>query len=191
VTFLGSISVSNQYYVRRGSKISGPAKAELLERYAANGKLRATDQVSTSQNGPWHTVSQVPSLASHLPGAPKLEATVDVTPGNAGQTLGGSSTDRVESPFGLAMQFFMFGMWSVMYAYTPELYPTHVRATGTGFASSIGRIGAFLGPTLVGVILPRTGQPGVFILAGCSFLIAAVRIIVLGKETKRIVLEEI
>ena len=55
----------------------------------------------------------------------------------------------------------------------------------------IGRIGAFLGPTLVGVILPRTGQPGVFILAGCSFLIAAVRVIILGKETKRIVLEEI
>ncbi|MEE3368499.1 MAG: GYF domain-containing protein, partial [Planctomycetota bacterium] len=79
--------MSNQYYVRRGSKISGPAKAELLEQYAAKGKLRATDQVSTSPNGPWHTVSQVPSLASHLQGAPQLDATVDVTPGSAGQTL--------------------------------------------------------------------------------------------------------
>ena len=65
--FLGGISVSNQYYVRRGSKISGPAQAKLLEQYAANGKLQATDQVSTSQNGPWHAVSQVPMLASHLP----------------------------------------------------------------------------------------------------------------------------
>lgn len=34
--------------------------------------------------------------------------------------------------FGLAMQFFMFGMWSVLYAYTPELYPTRARATGAG-----------------------------------------------------------
>ena len=93
--------------------------------------------------------------------------------------------------YGLGMQFFMFGMWSVIYAYTPELYPTHARATGTGFASSVGRIGAFLGPTLVGVILPRTGQSGVFMLAGCSFFIAAVVVMVLGKETKGIVLEEI
>ena len=30
------------------------------------------------------------------------------------------------------MQFFLFGMWSVLYAYTPELYPTRARATGAG-----------------------------------------------------------
>ncbi len=108
-----------------------------------------------------------------------------------GYCYGTASSHITMIACGLAMQFFMFGMWSVMYAYTPELYPTHVRATGTGFASSIGRIGAFLGPTLVGVILPKTGQPGVFMLAGCSFLIAAVSVIVLGKETKGIVLEEI
>ena len=92
---------------------------------------------------------------------------------------------------GLGMQFFMFGMWSVIYAYTPELYPTHARATGAGFASSVGRIGAMIGPYLVGAILPHTGQLGVFILAGCSFFIAAVAVMVLGKETKGILLEEI
>jgi putative MFS transporter len=31
--------------------------------------------------------------------------------------------------FGLAMQFFLFGIWSVLYAYTPELYPTRCRVT--------------------------------------------------------------
>ena len=92
--------------------------------------------------------------------------------------------------YGLGMQFFMFGMWSVIYAYTPELYPTHARATGAGFASSVGRIGAMIGPYLVGAILPHAGQLGVFILAGCSFFIAAVAVMVLGKETKGIVLEE-
>lgn len=30
--------------------------------------------------------------------------------------------------FGLAMQFFLFGMWAVLYTYTPELYPTSARA---------------------------------------------------------------
>ena len=35
--------MSEQYYVRRADKISGPAKAKLLEQYAANGKLQVTD----------------------------------------------------------------------------------------------------------------------------------------------------
>ncbi len=58
------------------------------------------------------------------------------------------------------MQFFLFGMWSVLYAYTPELYPTRSRATGSGFASSFGRIGSLVGPYVVGVLLPITGQVG-------------------------------
>ncbi|WP_287814039.1 MFS transporter, partial [Pseudomonas sp.] len=41
---------------------------------------------------------------------------------------------------GLLMQFFLFGMWAVLYTYTPELYPTSSRATGSGFASAIGRV---------------------------------------------------
>lgn len=93
--------------------------------------------------------------------------------------------------FGLAMQFFMFGMWSALYAYTPELYPTRARATGTGFASSIGRIGALLGPFLVGVILPYTGQHGVFALGALSFLMAALVVAAFGEETRGRVLEEI
>jgi len=36
---------------------------------------------------------------------------------------------------GLCMQFCLFGMWSALYAYTPELHPTAMRTTGTGFAS--------------------------------------------------------
>ena len=59
--------MSQQYFIRRGSKVSGPAKAELLEQYAASGKLRPTDEVSTSQEGPWRAVQQVPLLARHLP----------------------------------------------------------------------------------------------------------------------------
>lgn len=93
--------------------------------------------------------------------------------------------------FGLAMQFFMFGMWSTLYAYTPELYPTHARATGAGFASSIGRIGALLGPLIVGFLVTKSGQPGVFAMAAGSFVIAAMAVFILGKETKGLVLEEI
>ncbi len=104
---------------------------------------------------------------------------------------GNAPTFTMVIAFGLAMQFFMFGMWSALYAYTPELYPTRARATGTGFASSIGRIGALLGPYLVGVILPHTGQHGVFALGALSFLMAALVVAAFGEETRGRVLEEI
>ncbi|SOY69019.1 putative transporter, Major facilitator superfamily (MFS_1) [Cupriavidus taiwanensis] len=92
---------------------------------------------------------------------------------------------------GLCMQFFLFGMWSVLYAYTPELYPTRSRATGSGFASSIGRIGSLAGPYLVGVLLPVTGQGGVFTLGALSFAVAAVAVLLLGVETRGKALEEV
>lgn len=93
--------------------------------------------------------------------------------------------------FGLCMQFFMFGMWSSIYAYTPELYPTRARATGAGFASAIGRLGSLLGPSIVGVFLPKTGQAGIFTLGAVSFVIAALVVLILGVETRGRVLEEI
>jgi putative MFS transporter len=92
---------------------------------------------------------------------------------------------------GLCMQFFLFGMWSVLYAYTPELYPTRSRGTGAGFASSVGRLGSLLGPTAVGMVLPITGHGGVFTLGAISFGIAALVVIVMGTETKGLSLEQV
>ena len=92
---------------------------------------------------------------------------------------------------GLCMQFFLFGMWSVLYAYTPELYPTRSRATGAGFASAIGRVGSLLGPYIVGLVLPVTGQAGVFTLGAASFCVAAAVVALLGVETKGRSLEEV
>jgi MFS transporter, putative metabolite:H+ symporter len=101
----------------------------------------------------------------------------------------GSQTQLIA--FGAAMQFFMFGMWSVLYAYTPELYPTRCRATGGGFASSVGRIGSLIGPSVVGVILPIAGQIGVFGLGAACFVAAALVVAVLGIETKGRILEQV
>jgi len=92
---------------------------------------------------------------------------------------------------GLFMQFFLFGMWSVLYAYTPELYPTRSRATGAGFASSIGRVGSLIGPYVVGVLLPITGQAGIFTLGAASFVVAATVVMLLGAETKGQSLEQL
>jgi len=90
---------------------------------------------------------------------------------------------------GLAMQFFLFGMWAVLYTYTPEQYGTGARATGSGFASAIGRIGSLIGPYVVGVVLPVFGQGGVFTLGALSFAVAALAVWALGIETRGVALE--
>ncbi len=41
---------------------------------------------------------------------------------------------------------FCLGAWGVVYAYTPELYPTSFRTTGNGTAGTITRIGGILAP---------------------------------------------
>lgn len=92
---------------------------------------------------------------------------------------------------GAIMQFFLFGMWSVLYAYTPEQFPTSARATACGTASSWGRIGSLIGPMLVPIVMVSMGVPAVFTLAGLSYVIAAGSILIFGKETKGKVLEEI
>ncbi|MDN7752189.1 MFS transporter [Burkholderia gladioli] len=92
---------------------------------------------------------------------------------------------------GLVMQFFLFGMWAALYTYTPELYGTGARATGSGFASAIGRVGSLIGPYAVGVVLPLFGQGGVFTLGALSFVVAALAVAWLGIETRGLALEEL
>ncbi len=92
---------------------------------------------------------------------------------------------------GFIMQFFMFGMWSCLYAYTPELYPTRARSTGAGVASAFGRVGAITGPIVVGYIIGAVGDAGVFTLGAASFAAAAVIVLILGIETRGRTLEEI
>lgn len=92
---------------------------------------------------------------------------------------------------GAVMQFFFFGMWCVVYAYTPELYPTRARATGAGAASSLGRLGSIIGPAGIGFALPVIGQSGVFIAGAVCFVISALAIWIMGIETRGRALEEI
>jgi MFS transporter, putative metabolite:H+ symporter len=93
---------------------------------------------------------------------------------------------------GSFMQFFFFGMWSALYAYTPEIFPTRARGVGAGTASSMGRLGALLGPALVPIVLATSyGNAGVFTLGAVSFVIAAAVVLALGPETNKKLLEEV
>ncbi len=104
---------------------------------------------------------------------------------------GNANDQNVLFVTGFTMQFFMFGMWSCLYAYTPELFPTSARSTGAGVASAAGRIGAIIGPIVVGYVVADIGQTAVFALGALSFGIAALVILVLGVETRGKLLEEV
>lgn len=60
--------------------------------------------------------------------------------------------------FGALLSFFNLGAWGALYAYTPEQYPTVIRATGAGMAASFGRIGGILGYFLSVISLHKKYQ---------------------------------
>lgn len=97
--------------------------------------------------------------------------------------------------FGSLLYFFSLGAWGCVYAYTPEMYPTEARGTGTGWASAFGRLGAFLAPLVVPVVYGRFGTEAgytyVFVMLTVVFALVAVVVAILGKETMGRSLEEI
>jgi len=79
---------------------------------------------------------------------------------------------------------------AVLYLYTPEIYPTRMRAIGTGLATSWLRIASAVGPTLVGLMVGVQGTAAVFLMFGGVILLgvfAASRMI----ETRNRCLEDI
>jgi MFS family permease len=56
--------------------------------------------------------------------------------------------------------FFTLGQYTWMPVWLPELYPTHLRATGAAFVFNAARFVAFLGPLLAGAIISAFGGYG-------------------------------
>jgi putative MFS transporter len=111
--------------------------------------------------------------------------------GVASYFYGHAGTQQQVIIAGAFMQFFFFGMWSALYAYTPELFPTRARATGCGTASGLGRVGALIGPSVIPLVIGLYGVSAVFTLGAVAFAVAALIVLMLGPETKGRVLEDI
>lgn len=64
---------------------------------------------------------------------------------------------------------------AVLYLYTPEIYPTRMRAIGTGLATSWLRLASAVAPALVGLLVGAEGIASVFLMfAGVSLIGALV-----------------
>jgi MFS transporter, putative metabolite:H+ symporter len=105
--------------------------------------------------------------------------------------FGNAGTGTDAFVYAALLSFFNLGAWGVVYAYSPELYPTAVRATGAGVAAAVGRIGGIIGPFLTPVLVPTLGQSGVFAMFMVLLVVTALNVWVLAEETKGRSLEEI
>jgi putative MFS transporter len=105
--------------------------------------------------------------------------------------FGRASTTAAILTWASLMAFSNLGAWGAVYAYTPELFPTRARTTGTGLVMAIGRIGGVLAPIIVGVLLPMLGRSGVLTMNAALLGVAAASVAFLGIETQGRTLEEI
>ena len=75
----------------------------------------------------------------------------------------------------LAVGFCLYASINVLYAIVPETFPPVIRTTGTGWAMSVGRVGAVAGPSLAGVLIDAGwSRHSYFAALGVPMLLAAV-----------------
>ncbi|GAA5017895.1 3-(3-hydroxy-phenyl)propionate transporter [Acinetobacter puyangensis] len=78
---------------------------------------------------------------------------------------------------------FTIGGQGVLYTFGSLVYPAHLRGTGVGTASAIGRVGAMLGPTIAGFIVASgAGASGVFTAAIPGIVLSAIIMVILSKK---------
>lgn len=112
--------------------------------------------------------------------------------GVASYFFGHASTAATLMMWGSVMSFFNLGAWGVLYTYTPEQYPTAIRALGSGWAAGFGRFGGMAAPMMVGALLARSfGFASVFYMFALVFVAVAVIVLSLGVESKQKDLESL
>ncbi len=85
----------------------------------------------------------------------------------------------------LILSFFTLGVWGLVYAYTPELYPTSIRGSGNGLAGVIARIAGILAPQYGGFMLQKNASLlQTFLILAVLSIIAGVVVLAFGVETR-------
>jgi len=80
------------------------------------------------------------------------------------------------------MSFFTLGAWGALYAYTPEAYPTTLRASGMGAASGMTRIAGAIAPSLGAALMGASLAIPLTIYA-LAFVIGGLASLALNQET--------
>lgn len=93
--------------------------------------------------------------------------------------FGTATTETMILISGAWLSFFTLGAWGIMIAFTPGQFDVSVRGMGMGFAQSIGRIGATIGPYLVGSLIAVGFKiPAIFMVFVGALIIGVIVLLV-------------
>lgn len=106
-----------------------------------------------------------PTLAAFLTGS-AVSAALFASAGSPAEVIG----------YGCLLSFFNLGAWGALYALTPEVYPTLLRATGAGWAAGFGRLGSIVAPLAVPPLLAIGGTELVFVTFALLLLLGALAV---------------
>lgn len=85
---------------------------------------------------------------------------------------------------GFLITMFLQSNAVTIYAYLPEVFPTTLRASGSGLSNGAGRLAAVGGAALIAAVYAATGFVGVFLTTALFSLITAVVIGLFGENTR-------
>ena len=88
----------------------------------------------------------------------------------------------------LLLSFALLGTWGAIYAFTPEIYPTALRASGMGMAGSVARFGGLLAPSIVAPLMTSNFGLALGVISGL-LVVAAFSVWLINAESKDRVLE--
>ena len=93
--------------------------------------------------------------------------------------------------WGALIYAIQIGGVGAIFTYVTEQFPTHLRATATGWANAIGRVGMFISGPLLGFLIASLGWQNAYAIGAAVFVLSAVLVVALGIETKGMSLEEL
>lgn len=93
--------------------------------------------------------------------------------------------------FGLFYVFENMGPNTTTWIYPVELFPTRLRGTGHGLAATAGKTGAVVATFFLPLVLLSIGQAEMLYIVSAACLLGAGLTLYMGKETKRISLEDV
>ena len=84
--------------------------------------------------------------------------------------------------------FSLLGTWGAMYAFTPEIYPTGLRASGMGTAGAMARVGGLLAPSIVAPVMATNFTLALVLISGL-LVVAAIGVGLIDVESRGRALE--
>lgn len=85
--------------------------------------------------------------------------------------------------FGILVSLFSQSFVAFIYTYTPEVFPTALRGSGSGVVYGAGRLANVFGPMLIPPIFAAFGYVAVFVAVAACWIGAGLIVAILGPET--------